>query len=47
MSEQKGSKRPISDLNEKYFRLAGESAPKAMVMVNHIGNIILVNAQTE
>ncbi|HTF70423.1 MAG TPA: PAS domain S-box protein, partial [Edaphobacter sp.] len=38
---------PIPDLGEKYFRLAVESAPNAMVMVNHQGKIIMVNAQTE
>src|ERR1700758_852141 len=32
---------------EERFRLAVESAPNAMVMVNQKGNIILVNSQTE
>ena len=30
-----------------YFRMAVESAPNAMVMVNHEGTILLVNSETE
>jgi len=32
---------------EELFRLAVESSPSAMVMVNHKGKIVLVNTQTE
>jgi two-component system, cell cycle sensor histidine kinase and response regulator CckA len=35
------------DPDEKYFRLAVESVPNAIVMVNHAGEIVLVNSQTE
>ncbi|HEY6341149.1 MAG TPA: PAS domain S-box protein [Bryobacteraceae bacterium] len=34
-------------LADEWFRLAVEAAPCAMVMVNHRGVIVLVNAQTE
>ncbi|HLY74727.1 MAG TPA: PAS domain S-box protein, partial [Planctomycetota bacterium] len=32
---------------DEFFRLAVESAPNAMIMVDHLGRIVLVNAQTE
>lgn len=33
--------------SEKQFRLAVESSPSAMVMINQLGNIQMVNAETE
>jgi len=35
------------ELGDDFFRLAVEAAPNAMIMVDHEGRIILVNAQTE